>query len=207
MRPVCGPRTGRQDDIRRRIAGRAIPLPGNDIDTDRIIPARFLKCITFEGLEAHVFEDDRRQMPDHPFNQARYRNATILVVGQNFGCGSSREHAPEALRRWGIRGIVGESFAEIFFGNCTAIGLPCLPLDAEDVAWLEKIVSQCPEQEILLDIEHRVVYFGERTLRATIPDGARNQLLTGTWNAMGVLLEAAHEIDRVAKSLPYVNGY
>ena len=197
----------RQDDLRHQITGRAISLPGNDIDTDRIIPARFLKCITFEGLEAHVFEDDRRQMPDHPFNQARYQGATILVVGQNFGCGSSREHAPEALRRWGIRGIVGESFAEIFFGNCTAIGLPCLALDAEGVAWLEEAVSRCPEQEVLLDVERRLVRFGERSVPAIIPDGARNQLLTGTWNAMGVLLEAGSEIDRVARSLPYVNGY
>jgi len=197
----------KQNDIRRQIAGRAIPLPGNDIDTDRIIPARFLKCITFEGLEAHVFEDDRRQMPDHPFNQARYQGATILIVGQNFGCGSSREHAPEALRRWGIRGIVGESFAEIFFGNCTAIGLPCLALDAEGVAWLEDAVSRCQEQEVLLDVEHRLVRVGERSVPAMIPDGARNQLLTGTWNAMGVLLDAGNEIDRVARSLPYVNGY
>ena len=197
----------RQDDLRHQITGRAISLPGNDIDTDRIIPARFLKCITFEGLEAHVFEDDRRQMSDHPFNQARYQGATILVVGQNFGCGSSREHAPEALRRWGIRGIVGESFAEIFFGNCTAIGLPCLALDAEGVAWLEEAVSRCPEQEVLLDVERRLVRFGERSVPAIIPDGARNQLLTGTWNAMGVLLEAGNEIDRVARSLPYVNGY
>ena len=197
----------RQDDLRREICGRAISLPGNDIDTDRIIPARFLKCITFEGLEAHVFEDDRRQMPDHPFNQARYQGATILVVGQNFGCGSSREHAPEALRRWGIRGIVGESFAEIFFGNCTAIGLPCLTMDAEGVAWLGEVVSRCPEQEVLLDVEDRLVRFGERSVPAMIPDGARNQLLTGTWNAMGVLLEAGNEISRVAKSLPYVTGY
>ncbi|MBI2883051.1 MAG: 3-isopropylmalate dehydratase small subunit [Candidatus Methylomirabilis oxyfera] len=197
----------RQNDTRREICGRAIPLPGNDIDTDRIIPARFLKCITFKGLEAHAFEDDRRQMPDHPFNQARYQGATILVVGQNFGCGSSREHAPEALRRWGIRGIVGESFAEIFFGNCTAIGLPCLTLDAEDIAWLLEAISRHSEQEVLLDVQQRLVRVGERTLRATISDGTRHQLLTGTWNAMGVLLEAQHEIDRVARSLPYVNGY
>lgn len=197
----------RQDDLRREICGRAISLPGNDIDTDRIIPARFLMSVTFEGLEAHVFEDDRRQMPDHPFNQVRYQGATILVVGQNFGCGSSREHAPEALRRWGIRGIVGESFAEIFFGNCTAIGLPCVTLDAEGIAWLEEAVSRRPEQEVLLDVEHRLMRVGERSIPAMIPDGARNQLLTGTWNAMGVLLEAGNEIDRVARSLPYVNGY
>lgn len=197
----------RQNDARREICGRAIPLPGNNIDTDRIIPARFLKCITFEGLEAHVFEDDHHQTPDHPFNQARYQGATILVVGQNFGCGSSREHAPEALRRWGIRGIVGESFAEIFFGNCTAIGLPCLTLDSESLARLGEAVSQHPEQEVLLDVERRLVRFGDQRIAAMIPDGARNQLLTGTWNAMGVLLEAGSEIDRVAGNLPYITGY
>lgn len=197
----------RQDDIRRRITGRAIVLSGNDIDTDRIIPARFLKCVTFEGLEAHVFEDDRRQIPDHPFNQDRYRGATILVVGQNFGCGSSREHAPEALRRWGVRGIVGESFAEIFFGNCTAIGLACLTLDREHIAGLKEAVAKCPEQEIVLDLEERLVRFGDRSVPAMIPDGPCNQLLTGTWNATGVLLKAEREIDRVARSLPYVAGY
>ncbi len=197
----------RPNDIRRQISGRAIPLPGNDIDTDRIIPARFLKCITFEGLEAHIFEDDRRQMPDHPFNQARCQDAAILVVGQNFGCGSSREHAPEALRRWGIRGIVGKSFAEIFFGNCTAIGLPCLTLDSEDLAQLEKIAVQYPDQEVMLNLEDRVVRFGEWSAPALIPDGTRNQLLTGTWNATRVLLEVQDEIDRVAESLPYVSGY
>lgn len=197
----------RQVDVRREILGRAIPLPGNDIDTDRIIPARFLKCITFEGLEAHVFADDRRQIPDHPFDQACYRGATILIVGHNFGCGSSREHAPEALRRWGIRGVVGESFAEIFFGNCTAIGLPCLTLETPDAAWLREGVSQQPEQEVLLDIEHQLVRFATRTLAARIPSGARNQLLTGIWNATGVLREAEHAIDRTARSLPYVYGY
>lgn len=196
-----------QSDIRRQITGRGIPLPGHDIDTDRIIPARFLKSVTFEGLEAHVFEDERREKPDHPFNQARYKGASILVAGRNFGCGSSREHAPEALRRWGIRGIVGESFAEIFFGNCTALGIPCLTAQAEDVAWLMAAVARHPEQEVLLDVEHQLVRFGDRTIPARIPDGARHQLLSGTWNATGVLLEAGEGIERVAKSLPYISGF
>ncbi len=194
-------------DVRRQIIGRGIPLPGNDIDTDRIMPARYLKSVTFGGLEAHVFEDDRRQAPDHPFNQPRYRGAAILVVGRNFGSGSSREHAPEGLRRWGIRGIVGESFAEIFFGNCIALGLPCLTANAEDIGWLMEAVARQPEREILLDVEQRLVRFGERTIPAMIPDGARNQLVTGTWNATQVLLEAGDEIERVAKSLPYITGY
>ena len=195
------------DNSRRQIVGRGIALPGNDIDTDRIIPARYLKSVTFENLEAHVFEDDRRQAPDHPFNQARYRGAAVLVVGQNFGSGSSREHAPEALRRWGIRGLVGGSFAEIFFDNCTAIGLLCLTVQAEDGGWLLEAVARHPEREILLDLEHRLVRFEDRTLPARIPDGARNQLLTGTWNATGVLLEAGEAIERVAKRLPYITGY
>ena len=195
------------DNSRRQIVGRGIALPGSDIDTDRIIPARYLKSVTFEGLETHVFEDDRRQAPDHPFNQPRYRGAVVLVVGQNFGSGSSREHAPEALRRWGIRGLVGGSFAEIFFDNCTAIGLPCLTVQAEDADWLLEAVTRHPEREILLDLEHRLVRFGDRTLPARIPDGARNQLLAGTWNATGVLLEAGEAIERVAKRLPYITGY
>lgn len=194
-------------DVRRQIVGRTIPLPGSDIDTDRIMPARFLKSVTFEGLEAHVFEDDRRQAPDHPFNQARYGGATILVVGRNFGSGSSREHAPEGLRRWGIRGIVGESFAEIFFANCTALGLPCLSVDAADVKWLLEAVAHHPEKEALLDVEHRLVRLMERTIPAMIPEGARSQLLTGTWNATGVLLEAGEAIERVAQRLPYITGY
>jgi len=196
-----------QDNIRRQIVGRGIPLPGNDIDTDRIMPARFLKSVTFEGLEAHLFADDRRAKPDHPFNQGRYQGASVLVVGQNFGSGSSREHAPEALRRWGIRGIVGESFAEIFLWNCTALGLPCLTAAAEDVGWLLETVARHPEREILLDVEHRLVRLDERTILAMVPDGVRNQLLTGTWNATGVLLEAGEAIERVAKSLPYIAGY
>ena len=196
-----------QDNIRRQIGGRGIPLPGNDIDTDRIIPARYLKSVTFEDLEAHVFEDDRRQAPDHPLNQPRYRGAAVLVVGQNFGSGSSREHAPEALRRWGIRGLVGGSFAEIFFDNCTAIGLPCLTVQAEDIGWLLEAMALHPEREMLVDLEHRLVRFGDRTLPARIPDGARNQLLAGTWNATGVLLEAGEAIERVAKRLPYITGY
>jgi 3-isopropylmalate/(R)-2-methylmalate dehydratase small subunit len=193
--------------IRRTIVGRGLPLAGKDIDTDRVMPARFLKSVTFEGLEEHLFKDDRLQFPDHPFNQDRYRGAAILVVGQNFGCGSSREHAPEALRRWGIRGIVGESFGDIFLGNCTALGIPCLTVNVEDADWLMEAVAKDPEREIVLDVENREVLFGERAMPAMIPKGHQEQLLTGTWDATFVLLEAGEEIERVAKSLPYVAGY
>ncbi|MFQ5803239.1 MAG: 3-isopropylmalate dehydratase small subunit [Candidatus Methylomirabilales bacterium] len=193
--------------VRQQIMGRGIPLPGNDIDTDRIIPARFLKSVTFEGLEQHVFEDDRLQAPDHPFNQARYRGASILLVGPNFGCGSSREHAPEALRRWGIQGIVGHSFAEIFIGNCTALGIPCLGVSPKDLEWLIGTVAQHPDSEIILDVENRQVCAGDRVIPATIPDTHRNQLLTGTWNATLLLLEAGEKIEGVAKSLPYITGH
>jgi 3-isopropylmalate/(R)-2-methylmalate dehydratase small subunit len=196
-----------QDHARRQILGRGMPLSGHDIDTDRIMPARFLKSVTFEGLENHVFEDDRRQTPEHPFNQPRYRGASILIVGRNFGSGSSREHAPEGLRRWGIRGLIGESFAEIFTGNCTALGLPCVTLGPEDIVWLMETIAQDPQQEIVLHVEDRVVRVGGRTIPATIADGHRHQLLAGTWNAMGVLLEAGDAIERVAKTLPYITGY
>ena len=196
-----------QESVRRRIIGQGIPLPGNDIDTDRIMPARYLKHVTFDGLEKHVFEDDRRQAPEHAFNLERYRGASIRIVGRNFGSGSSREHAPEGLRRWGIRGLVGESFAEIFFGNCIALGLPCLTVDAAEIEWLLETVARHPETEIVLDVERRIVAVNGRTIQAMIPESGRNQLLAGTWNATHVLLEAGDAIERVARSLPYVTGY
>jgi 3-isopropylmalate/(R)-2-methylmalate dehydratase small subunit len=194
-------------DVRQQIVGRGISLPGNDIDTDRIIPARFLRSVTFEGLEAHVFADDRVQSPDHPFNDDRYQGASILFVGLNFGCGSSREHAPEALRRWGIRGIVGGSFGEIFFGNCTALGIPCLLMDMGEVRSLMDAVARHPEREIALDVERQRVRFGDRVIPARVPESARHQLVTGTWNATGVLLEGGEAIERVAGSLPYIRGF
>jgi 3-isopropylmalate/(R)-2-methylmalate dehydratase small subunit len=194
-----------QEHIRRQIVGRGLPLPGHDIDTDRIMPARYLKSVTFGGLERHVFEDDRRQASDHPFNHPRYHGASILIVGRNFGSGSSREHAPEGLRRWGSE-AGGESFAEIFIGNCTARPAR-LTLAPEDVTWLMEAVARNPEQEIVLHVEHRAVKFGDRTIPARLADAHHHQLLTGTWNATGALLEAGEAIERVAKRLPYISGY
>lgn len=195
------------DFRRRQIVGRGIPLPGNDIDTDRIIPARFLKGVTFEGLGEHAFADARRQNPEHPFNSPAYRGASILVVGANFGCGSSREHAPQALMRWGIRAIVGASFAEIFFGNCVMLGIPCLTAAPEDLEWLQKAIARSPQEPVIVDVEQQEVRFGGRVIKATVPDGPRQQLVGGTWDSTAVLLEAGNAIEGTAAKLPYVSGY
>src|SRR6516164_3727905 len=135
-----------------KITGRGIPLLLDDIDTDRIIPARYLRCVTFEGLGEHAFEDDRRQMPNHPFDDPRFRGASVLIVGRNFGCGSSREHAPQALMRWGIKAIVGESFGEIFFGNCTANGIPCVSVSPGDAKKLAEAVTADPALPLFVDL-------------------------------------------------------
>jgi 3-isopropylmalate/(R)-2-methylmalate dehydratase small subunit len=195
------------DFARRQLSGRGIPLPGNDIDTDRIIPARFLKAVTFEGMGEHAFEDARKQNPEHPFNSPAYQGAAVLVVGQNFGCGSSREHAPQALMRWGIRAIVGGSFGEIFFGNCVMLGIPCLVASQADLEWLQKSISLAPQQTVSVDVEKQEVRFGDRVIKATVPDGPRNQLVGGTWDSTAVLLEAGAAIEATAKRLPYVTGY
>ena len=192
---------------RHQIVGRGIPLPGHDIDTDRIIPARHLKSVTFEGLQHHVFGDERLHDPEHPFNQEVYRGAAVLIVGLNFGCGSSREHAPEALRQWGVRAIVGGSFGEIFFGNCTALGIPCLVADLEHIEWLRRAVAQEPHRDLVVHVEREEVHFADRTIPARLPQGTKHQLVTGTWNATGVLLEAGDQIEQVAHRLPYVSGY
>jgi len=171
----------------RSITGRGIPLRGNDIDTDRIIPARFLRCVTFEGLGAHVFADDRAQ-GHHPFDQPQYQGARILVVTANFGCGSSREHAPQALRRWGIAAIIGESFAEIFAGNCLALGLPVVTATAAVVTELQDRIEAIPEQEFTLDIAALVVRTPEQSWSVQMPKSAQQSLLQGTWDACAQLL-------------------
>ena len=195
------------DFKRRQVSGRGIPVPGNDIDTDRIIPARFLKEVTFEGMGEHAFEDARKQNPEHPFNSPAYKGAAVLVVGQNFGCGSSREHAPQALMRWGIRAIVGGSFGEIFFGNCVMLGIPCLRASQEDLEWLQKAIGRDPQKSLTVDVERPEDSFGDRAIKATVPDGPRNQLVGGTWDSTAVLLEAGAAIEATAKKLPYVTGF
>jgi len=191
-----------------RVEGRACVLRGNDIDTDRIIPARYLRSITFDGLGEHAFEDDRIQAKgDHPFDDERFAGASILIVGANFGCGSSREHAPQALMRSGFRAFIGESFAEIFAGNCTALGLPYAMLDADDLAALMDAVVLDPEQPVLLDLEARTVTSRAGTVSAKIPDGVRRQLLEGSWNATRVLLDAGDAIEATSARIAYLNDF
>ncbi|MGY2717640.1 3-isopropylmalate/(R)-2-methylmalate dehydratase small subunit [Thermostichus sp. MS-CIW-19] len=187
------------------ITGRGIPLVGNDIDTDRIIPARFLKCVTFEGLGQHVFADDRAQNPgQHPFDLPQYQGAEILLVNANFGCGSSREHAPQALAKWGIRALVGESFAEIFFGNCLALGIPCVTAPASVIQTLQGAVAENPQLRLTLDVLKKQVCWEDRTAAVEIPQGAWQMLVQGTWDATGQLLAARERIQEVAASLPYL---
>lgn len=191
--------------------GRAIPLRGNDIDTDRIIPARFLRSVRFEGLEDHVFEDDRRQLEGratpHPFSNPAYAGASLLVVNRNFGCGSSREHAPQALQRWGIRAVVGESFSEIFFGNSLALGLPCFTASADDIEMLIVAVERDPARRVVASVSEQTVTSDGLTVRATLPPGARDALLNGTWDATSLLLDQFEQVRQVAARLPYIQGF
>ena len=190
-----------------QVVGRAIPLPLDDIDTDRIIPARYLRCVTFEGLGDHVFEDDRQQDPKHPFDDARYQGANVLVSGRNFGCGSSREHAPQALIRWGIKAVVAESFAEIFFGNCTTNGVPCVCVSADATKQLAAAVTANPQEPVTVDLQALEVCCGKLKFACTMPDSARNSLTTGQWDFLAQLVEAADEVRATAKKLPYLNGF
>ncbi|MFH7244428.1 MAG: 3-isopropylmalate dehydratase small subunit [Spirulina sp.] len=189
----------------QQIAGSGIPLVGNDIDTDRIIPARFLKCVTFDGLGEQVFADDRSALAgQHPFDQSQYQNASILVVNRNFGCGSSREHAPQAIVRWGIRGIVGESFAEIFLGNCVAIGIPCVTATAEHVTQVQQALAADPSLTIALDLETLRLSYGDQSVPVEMAEGARQAFLAGTWDACGQLVSNADQIAATARRLAYM---
>ncbi len=189
-----------------RIQGRAIVVRGNDIDTDRIIPARFLRSITFDGLEQHVFEDDRKAAA-HPFDDPRFTGASVLLVDSNFGCGSSREHAPQALQRWGIGAVIGVSFGEIFFGNALMMGLACATADAATVQALMDLVERQPETRLDVDIAAgRCDVEGVRHV-VTVPPNVRDALLTGAWDTTGMLLDRFAEVETVASHLPYLSGF
>jgi len=190
-----------------RIDGTAIPVRGNNIDTDRIIPARFLKSITFEGLGDHVFEDDRQSMPNHPFSNPSYAGASILLANENFGSGSSREHAPQALKRWGIDACIGESFSEIFLGNATTIGLPCATASAADIKMHKDAVEQTPATRLSLRIDALLVETAQLSQPVVIPAAIQESFLTGQWDATRLLLDQFDQVRQVAAALPYVKGY
>ncbi|MEM8831255.1 MAG: 3-isopropylmalate dehydratase small subunit [Cyanobacteria bacterium P01_G01_bin.19] len=190
----------------KAISGTAVPIIGDDIDTDRIIPARFLRCVTFDGLGEHAFADDRAQSDGkHPFDLAQYQNASILVVNNNFGCGSSREHAPQALSKWGIKAIVGQSFAEIFFGNCVAIGVPCVIASPEEVAQLQKLIAENPQANLTVDLSTMEVKADDISVSVKMNEGSRQMFLNGTWDNCGQLIGNAEDIKITAAKLPYVN--
>ena len=189
------------------VSGRGLPVRGNDIDTDRIMPARFLVSVSFEGLERHVFEDDRAADPAHPFNDTRYKGASILIVNANFGCGSSREHAPQGIARAGFGAVIGESFSEIFQGNAAVIGLPCFVADREAVNQLQTLVERTPEVTITADIGSGAITAGSLRLEASVPRALRDAFVSGQWNPTAMLLDRFEEVKAVASRLPYIRGF
>jgi len=190
------------------VTGRGVTVPGNDIDTDRIIPARFMKCVTFDGLGEFLFHDVRKNADgsdkNHPLNEARFKGATVLLSGLNFGCGSSREHAPQAIQKYGFKAIIAEGFAEIFFGNCTTLGMPCLVAKREDIARISDAVNADPSLEIPLDLVAREIRFGSQVVAATLRESDRDALINGRWDAIGELLDGKAAIQETAKKLPYL---
>ena len=192
------------------MAGRALPMRGNDIDTDRIIPARFLTSITFEGMEQHVFEDDRKSAGGpynrHPFDVSHFQGAAVLLVNSNFGCGSSREHAPQALQRWGIQVVIGESFAEIFFGNSGMIGMPCVTAAPADVAALMDLAEREPATEFAVDLVAGTCRAGQLTVKIALPPKMLEAFITGAWDTTGMLLDRFDEVRATSNRLPYTTA-
>ena len=191
-----------------KIAGKAIVLRGDDVDTDRIIPARFLKCVSFDALGNQVFADDRSELKgSHPFDQTINNGSSILIVNGNFGCGSSREHAPQALMRWGIRAIIGESFAEIFYGNCLAIGILCATLEKNPIESIQKIVTTDPSSYWQIDICKSEVSNQSKTWKLCIEERTHNNLISGEWDATTQLIKNNDQVEKMIKSLPYLNNF
>jgi len=192
-----------------RIEGSCVPLAGDNVDTDRIIPARFLRTVSFDGLERHVFEDDRaaaaREGARHPFDDPRFAGASILAVNANFGCGSSREHAPQAIYRRGIRAVIGESFSEIFFGNSLMLGMPCVTASRDDARMLQSLVESSPRTVVAIDIEQGLCEIaGGAKCAIHLPPSAREAFLSGEWDATARLLSDEAAVDRTAAGLPYL---
>ena len=196
-----------------KVSGRPIPLRGNDIDTDRIIPARYMKAITFDGIGQYSFYDVRFDAEGHSkghvMDDPRYRakGPRVALVNKNFGCGSSREHAPQALMRWGIKALVGESFADIFFGNCVSMGIPCVTASEADLLALMAAVEEEPANDLGVDLRRMQATFRGVEYAIQMPSGPRSQLLEGAWDATGTLLSAKEQIEATASRLPYVSGF
>ncbi len=191
-----------------QVTGRGVYVPGNDIDTDRIIPARFMKCVTFDGLGEFLFFDVRKNADgsdkQHPLNDPRFKGATVLLSGANFGCGSSREHAPQAIQKYGFRAIIAENFAEIFFGNCTTLGIPCVSASRSDIARVAAAIEKDPTVEVIVDVAKQEIRFGSETVKAPVRDAARDALVNGRWDAIGELLEGAPAVKQMVTKLPYL---
>jgi len=190
------------------VSGRAVNVPGNDVDTDRIIPARFMKCVTFDGLGEFLFYDVRKNADGtdraHPLNDARFKAATILLSGANFGCGSSREHAPQAIQKYGFKAVIAENFAEIFFGNSVTLGIPCACAKREDIAKISAAVEKDPSTEVVIDVAKQEIRFAGQTVPATFRETARDALVNGRWDAIGELLDGIPAVKETAKKLPYL---
>lgn len=190
------------------IKGRGVYVPGNDIDTDRIIPARFMKCVTFDGLGEFLFYDVRKNADGtdkpHPLNDPKHQGATVLFSGANFGCGSSREHAPQAIQKYGFRAVVAESFAEIFFGNCVTLGIPCLMAKREDIAQVAAAIAANPSLEVTIDVKGAAIRYGADSIPAVIRESARDALINGRWDAIGELLEGVPAVRLLTAKLPYL---
>ena len=188
--------------------GRAVAVSGNDIDTDRIIPARFMKCVTFDGLGEFLFNDVRKQLDGtlkpHPLNEPRFKGATILLSGANFGCGSSREHAPQAIQKYGFRAVIAEGYAEIFFGNSITLGIPCVTATREDIAKIAAAVEADPNLEVTIDVTKQEVRFGGQTVKGAIRESARDALVNGRWDAIGELIDGLPAAKTTAAKLPYL---
>ncbi|HEY0966580.1 MAG TPA: 3-isopropylmalate dehydratase small subunit [Opitutaceae bacterium] len=190
------------------VSGRAVQVPGNDIDTDRIIPARFMKCVTFDGLGEFLFYDVRKNLDGtekpHPLNEPRFKGATILLSGANFGCGSSREHAPQAIAKYGFKAVIAENFAEIFFGNSTTLGIPCVTAAREDIAKIAAFVETNPQAEVVIDLVKLEARFGGQSVRIAQRESARDALVNGRWDAIGELLDGIPSVKATATKLPYL---
>jgi len=192
------------------VSGTAVYVPGQDIDTDRIIPARFMKCVTFDGLGEYAFYDVRHDehgnVQDHPLNDSRFDGSSILLSGANFGCGSSREHAPQALYRYGFRAVIAESFAEIFFGNSTTLGIPCVAAAAEDIEALGAAIEADPTIEVKIDVAALRVFYGDQNFPVHLHESAHEALLNGAWDPITELIGGEEDVTVTAAGLDYTKA-